>query len=145
MNHRYKIPDDIYERVHELMVAIVNAGAAEDEVLQSSYYEQLRVYCEEQTEAGRGSGFLWEALADVTGELSVKIEYYNRALDFARQNSEPTHTALLAVGELCIELGHWGDAEEFLIAARDEAIACGDDNAEGEAVALLLQAPEKEA
>lgn len=142
MNHRYKIPEDIYDRVHEMMQAIVNASSAGDEVLGASYYEQLREYCEEQTEAGKGSAFLWEALADVTADVSARVGYYRKALEFAEKNSEPTHTALLAVGGICIELGDWDSAEEFLKAAREEAIAQADEETEGEAVSLLLQAPD---
>lgn len=144
MSRRYKIPADIYERVHEAMEGIVNASQAGDEVLVASHYEQLREYCEEQTAAGRGSGFMWEALADVTSDSGKRLVYYQRSLDLARENSEPTQTALLAVGDLLAEEGDWSDAEPFLLAAREEAIACGDEETEGEAVALLLQAPADE-
>lgn len=70
---------------------------------------------------------------DVTEDRLVRLDYYKRAFELAGRNSEPTQTALLAIGELCMELEDWASAEAFLIAAREEAIACGDDETEGAA------------
>ena len=131
----YEIPADIYERVHEVMLAIVNASQSGDDVLYAAHYEQLREFCEQQTATGRGSGFMWEALADVTDDST------ERSLALARHNSEPTHTVLLAIGHLHAEAGDWLRAEPLLIAARQQAIASGDADTEGEASSILLQVP----
>ena len=100
MKPSYRIPADIYERVHELMLGLVNATEAEDAVLAAVYHGQLREFCEQQTAAGRGSGFLWEALADVTDDLLERRNYYERALALARQNSEPAETIRLELRRL---------------------------------------------
>ncbi len=106
MKSLYKIPADIYERVHEAMLDIVNATQAEDAVLTAIYYEQLREFCEQQTAAGRGSGFLWEALADVTDDLAERRAHYEHALSLARQNTEPTDTILLELRQLFPSVSH---------------------------------------
>lgn len=100
MKNTYRIPADIYERVHEVMLDITNATQAQDTVLTAVYYEQLRRFCEQQTASGRGSGFLWEALADVTDDSAERRMHYERALSLARQNSEPTDTILLELRHL---------------------------------------------
>ena len=145
MKSLYEIPADIYERVHEAMLAIVNASQAGDDVLCAAHYEQLREFCEQQTSTGRGSGFMWEALADVTDDSAERLAYYERSLALARHNSEPTHTVLLAIGQHHAETGDWLRAEPVLIAARQEAIASGDADSEGEAASLLLQVPTNDA
>ena len=139
MKSLYEIPADIYERVHEAMLAIANATQAGDDVLWAAHYEELREYCEQQTAAGRGSGFMWEALADVTEDSVQQLAYYERSLASARHNCEPTHTVLLAIGQHYAETGDWLRAESLLIEARQQAIFCSDADTEGEAASLLLQ------
>jgi hypothetical protein len=141
MKRLYEIPADIYESVHELMIAIVNATLAGDDIVCATNYEQLREFCEQQTATGRGSGFMWEALADVADNPTERLTYYERALVLARHNSEPTHTVLLAIGQLYAEASNWARAEPLLIAARQEAIAWSDADTEGGAASLLLQRP----
>jgi hypothetical protein len=141
MRSPYEIPADIYERVHEAMVAMVNSSEAGDDVVFAARYEQLRAFCEEQTAAGRGSGFMWEALADVTDDPAERLACYERSLALARHNFEPTHTVLLAIAQLHADAGDWLRAEPLLLAARREAIACSDTDIEGEVASLLLLAP----
>lgn len=145
MKSRYEIPPDIYDRVHEALLAIANAAQAGDEVLCSVHYEQLREFCEQQTTAGRASGFMWEALADVTDDPAKCLTYYERSLALARHNSEPTHTVLLAIGRLYAEADDWLRAEPLLTEARQQAIACEDPDTEGEAASLLIQVPTNDA
>jgi hypothetical protein len=145
MKHPYKIPADIYDHVLETMLAIVNADLNDDSVLSASFYEQLREFCEAQTAAGRGSGFMWEALADLTQDESTQLSYYERSLTLARHNSEPTHTVLIEIGRIHAERRDWSRAEPLLLAARNEAIASDDPESEGEAASLLLQMPVKSA
>jgi hypothetical protein len=141
MKRPYKIPADIFERVHEAVLAIANATLAGDDALFARHYEQLREFCELQTAAGRGSGFMWEALADVTEDPVEQLAFYERALVLARQNSEPTQTVLLELGRHYAEAGDWPRATALLTAARDEAVSSGDAGTEGEAASLLLQDP----
>ena len=138
MKGRYEIPTDIYEKVHETMLSIVNANQADDTILSSALYEELHRFCNDQTNAGYGSGFLWEALADVTGDEGARVEFYERALAFARHNSEPAHSILLALGQIHAQAGHWSRAKPLLVAARSEAIENDDVETEGEAASLLL-------
>lgn len=145
MKRLYEIPADIYERVHEAMLAIVNATMAGDDILCAAHYEELREFCERQTAAGSGSGFMWEALADVTGDSVQQLACYERSLAWARHNSEPTHTVLLAIGQHHAEAGDWLRAEPLLIAARQQAISCSDADTEGEAASILLQIPTNDA
>ena len=139
MKSTYEIPPDIYDRVHDAMLGIVNAAHAGDDILSAKHYEELQEFCEQQTAAGRGSGFLWEALADVTDDSGKRLEYYERAFEWAHRNSEPAHTVLLAIGQLYADAGEWLRAEPFLRAAREQAITCNDTDTEGEAVSLLVQ------
>lgn len=138
MKSDYEIPADIYERVHEAMLAIVNASQAGDDVLCAVHFGQLREFCEQQTAAGRGSGFMWEALADVTDDEAERLSYYKRSLAWARRNSEPTQTVLLELGEIYARAGDWQRAEALLIEAREQAIARIDSETEREVASLLL-------
>jgi hypothetical protein len=139
MKNGYEIPADIYETVHEAVLAIVNASQAGDDVLCAAHFEMFREFCEQQTAAGRGSGFIWEALADVTDDETERLSYYEQSLAWARRNSEPTQTASLELGRTYAEAGDWKCAEPLLIEAREQAIARGDSDTEGEAASLLLQ------
>ena len=145
MKSLYEIPTDIYERVHEEMLAIANAAQAGDDVLAAAHYEKLREFCEQQTNAGRGSGFLWEAIADVTDNSADRLAFYERSLALAQHNSEPTHTVLLAIAQIYAEAGDWSRAEPVVLAAHQQAIACSDADTEGEAASLLLQIPTNDA
>jgi hypothetical protein len=137
----YKIPTDIYETVLDAMLGMTNATDADDDALHAALYERLREFCEQQTAAGRGSGFMWEALADVSTGAAQCLAYYERSLELARDNGEPIHTALLEMGRLHAESGDWSQAEPLLIAARDQAIAARDPETETEATASLQLMP----
>jgi hypothetical protein len=139
MKSGYEIPADIYEGVHETILAIFNASQAGDDVLSAAHFEQLREFCEQQTSAGRGSGFMWEALADVTDDEAERLSYYERSLAWARRNSEPTQTVLLELGKIYAAAGDWQRVKPLLTQAREQAIACDDANTESEAASLLLQ------
>jgi len=139
MKIRYCFPPDIYEYVHEAMVNIANAAQVGDDLLWSHYREKLLEFCEQQTAVGRGSGFMWEALADISDDSPERLGYYERALAFARTNGEPKHTILLEIGQICIADRDWNRAQSLLIAAREEAIKFGDTESNEDAVSLLLR------
>ena len=62
------IPPDIYERVHELAVAIANASAAGDDALYDSLCQTICIFCDEQAGLGRSHPFLTETMADYTSD-----------------------------------------------------------------------------
>ncbi len=78
-----RIPSDIHARVLELTDAIVDAGRDGDTRTSWSAYDTLRNYCETLAAEGRDHPFLWETLADFTGNDSVAIGLYQRALPLA--------------------------------------------------------------
>ncbi len=138
MDGEYDIPQDIYDRVLELMVSIVNATAVDDSVMEGILKQQLLDYCQEQTAAGHGSGFLWEAIGDVTQDPGEKMVHYQRALTYALHNREPTHTVLLEIGKLYAEAGETEKARIHYESALREAIERGDLDREGSAAASLI-------
>ncbi len=117
------VPPDIYERVHELGVAIVNATQAGDEVLRDAHMQALRAYYEEQISLGRSHPFVTEAMADYTEEATEAVRLYELALEQSRAVPyEPTHTKMISLAERLIELGHREQAEAYLRDGRSEAL-----------------------
>src|SRR5436190_11295170 len=107
-----EVPPDIYERVRELALGMVNATGAGDEALCASLYEQLLAYYQEQTSVGRYEPFLTEALADQTLDAAAAIRYYELSLEQAKQfPGEPVHTKMISLGEELVDIGHIERAE----------------------------------
>jgi hypothetical protein len=121
------IPPDIYERVHELALGIVNASEAGDGVLHASCCQALRAYFDEQTASGRSHPFLTEAVADYTDDVAESVRLYELALQQSREfPDEPTHTKMISLAEQLIELGRREQAEAYLRDGRAEAVRRGD-------------------
>ncbi len=121
------IPSEMYERVHELALAITNASEAGDTALHDSLCRTLRLYYDEQTSLGRSHPFLTEAMADYTDDASEAVSLYELALEQARAfPDEPTPTKLISLAEQFIELGHKKQAEAYLRDGRAEAARRGD-------------------
>jgi hypothetical protein len=117
------IPKDIYERVHELAVAIVNASGADDDALYDSLCQTLRAYYDEQALFGRSHPFLTEAMADYTDDPVEAVRLYELSLEQARAFlDEPTHTKMISLAQQLIELGRTELAEAYLREARAEAV-----------------------
>lgn len=140
----YVIPPETYATVLRLVTDIVNAAEAGDEVLRERAYERLLDCCVTETGAGRGSGFIWEALADVTDEDLLRLDYYQKALEHGRANREPVQTVLLEIGRIHLNREETTQALPPLEEARSIAIAAGDEATEGAASALLLQLPDED-
>jgi hypothetical protein len=122
-----KIPPDIYERVHELSVAIVNATHAGDDALYDSLCQTLRAYYDEQASLGHSHPFLTEAMADNTDAPSEAARLYELALEQARAfPDEPTHTKMISLAQHLIGLGQTERAEAYLRDGRSEAVRRGD-------------------
>jgi len=121
------IPSDIYERVHELALAIVNAAQAGDQALHDAHCQALRAYYDEQASLGRSHPFLTEAMADYTEEATEAVRLYELALEQSRMvPSEPTHTKMISLAQQLIELGRREQAEAYLRDGRAEAVRRGD-------------------
>jgi len=135
-----EIPPDIYERVRELALAIVNASEAEDDALGASLCETFREYYEEQTKLGRAHPFLTEAMADYTKEPDEAIRLYQLAIEQARAiSNEPIHTKMICLARELIEVGKIEPAEAYLVDGRSEAVRCGDEYWIKEADGLLRE------
>ena len=121
------IPPDIYERVHELAVAIVNASGAGDDALHDSLCQKLRSFYDEQASLGRSHPFLTEAMADYTNDTAEAARLYELSLEQARAfPDEPTHTKMISLAQQFIELGLTEQAEAYLRDGRAEAVRRGD-------------------
>jgi hypothetical protein len=122
------IPPDIYARVHELALALVNALDAGDDVLHDSLLLTLRAYYDEQASLGRSHPFLTEALADQTDDPADAIRLYQLSLTQSLQfPDEHTHTKHISLADHLITLGHPEQAEAHLLTGRAEALRLQDD------------------
>ena len=93
------IPPDIYDRVHGLAVAIVNAASAGDDALHDSLRQTLRACYDAQTSLDRSHPFLTEAMADYTADTAEAVRLYELALERARAfPDEPTPTKMICLG-----------------------------------------------
>jgi len=134
------IPPDIYERVHELAVAIVNASTAGDEVLNASLCQSLRAYYDEQASLGRSHPFLTEAVADFTNDASEAARLFMLSIEQAKSfPDEPTHTKKISLARELMELGQLEQAEAHLQNARAEAGRRNDSDAFKDAEELLRE------
>lgn len=121
------IPPDIYERVHELSLAITNASEAGDEARHDSLCQTLRVYFEEQTADGCSHPLLTEAVADYTDEPAEAARLYELALTQAQALAgEQTHMKMISLAARLIELGRREQAEAYLCDGRAEAVRLSD-------------------
>jgi hypothetical protein len=132
------IPPDIYERVHELAVAIVNATVAGDNTLDESLRQTMRSYFDELACSDRSHPFLTEAMADHTHNPAEAARLYELALEQARAfPEEPTHTKMICLAERLVELGRSEQAKAYLRDGRTEAVRRNDTYWIQEADALL--------
>ena len=117
------LPPEIYERVHELTLAITNAFEAGDRALCDSLSLNLRDFYDEQVARGRAHPFLTEATADYTEDAAEAVRLYELALEQALAfPGEPTHTKLISLAERLVELDRREQAEACLRAGRAEAV-----------------------
>ena len=120
------IPPDIYEKVHELAIAIANAAQADDDVLNASLCQQFRAYYDEQASLGHAHPFLTEAMADYSQDAAEAVRFYELSLEQAQAfPDEPTHTKMICAAEQFIELGRTEQAEAYLRDGRAEAVRLG--------------------
>lgn len=117
------IPPDIHVRVVELTDAILNASEDGEEDTSASLYAQLHAYCDSIAAAGGDHPFLWETLADFTGDDHLAIEHYNHALMLANAAQAISYEAsiCLALAERYSNLDDAAAAQEH--ALRADALA----------------------
>lgn len=117
------IPPDIHARVVELTDAILNASEDGEENISASLYAQLHAYCDSIAAAGSDHPFLWETLADFTGDDHIAIEHYNHALMLANAAQAISYEASihLALAERHSNLGDVAAAQDH--ALRADALA----------------------
>ncbi|KRG42918.1 hypothetical protein ARC78_08005 [Stenotrophomonas pictorum JCM 9942] len=77
------IPPDIHARVVELTDTILHAGQSGDAEAAQAAYRALADYGHAVAAEGRDHPFLWETLADFTGDDRLAIALYLRALPLA--------------------------------------------------------------
>lgn len=114
------IPADIHARVVELTDRIIDAGqsgAADAAEAAEAGYDELRRYCESLAAAGRDHPFLWETLADFTGDDRLAIALYLRALPLATAAGAASYAA-----SICLALAERHSNLDELDAARDYAL-----------------------
>lgn len=121
------IPREVYDRVHELALAIVTASKAGDETLHDTHRDTLRAYYDEQTSYGHSHPFLTEAMADYTEKPAEAVRLYMLALEQSKAISdEPVHTKMISLAERLIELGSSEQAEAYLRDGRAAAVQRSD-------------------
>ncbi len=117
------IPPEMYDRVHELALSMVDATETGDAARHEALYQSLLKYHDEQTALGRSHPFLTEALADFTENLTASVHYFKLSLEQARWiPNEPTYTKMISLAERSIQLGQFEMAEAYLRDGRAEAI-----------------------
>lgn len=111
------IPSDIHAHVVGLTNAIIHAGQSGDADAAESAYEALARYCEATAAEGRDHPFLWETLADFTGDDQVAIGFYRHALPLATAANAAGYAA-----SICLALAERHSNLDALDAARDYAL-----------------------
>lgn len=91
------IPADIHARVVELTDRIIDAGQSGAADAAEAGYDELRRYCESLAAAGRDHPFLWETLADFTGDDRLAIALYLRALPLATAAGAASYAASICL------------------------------------------------
>lgn len=118
-----KIPADIHQRVVELTDAILAAGQSGNAELAGSRYQALLAYCQATAAAGRDHPFLWETLADFTGDEHLAIGHYRHALALARAADAADYAAsiCLALAERHANLDESIAAHAYALQAEEHA------------------------
>jgi hypothetical protein len=112
-----KIPADIHAHVSALTSEMIDAGESGDSHSSASAYEKLIDYCESVAAEGRDHPFLWETLADFTGDDHAAIGFYLRALPLATAANAAEYAA-----SICLALAERHSNLEEFNAARDYAL-----------------------
>ncbi|MFS2033039.1 hypothetical protein ACEN8I_03345 [Polaromonas sp. CT11-55] len=118
-----KIPEDMYSHVFELSTQLMNASKSEDLKSYWRFYDELRLYCEEESKSGRDHPFLWETLADFTNDNGVAVALYEKALDLANRSNAVGYQASIqiALAERFKDIGDTKQALKYALEANTNA------------------------
>jgi len=133
------LPRDVYDRVHQYAVDIVNASARDDRRTVAAAFRRLRQYYLRQEARGLRHPFLPETVGDFAEDAGTRVQLYRHALDLARQRRLPQQTILLALGEVYLDMSCVGRARRCLVAAKAHARVNSDGDTVGRARQLLGQ------
>ncbi len=118
-----KIPDDIYFRILDIATNLVNSSESLDMRSNKSQYEELRELCEAETASGRAHPFLFETLADFTGNHQIAISLYRKGLEISSGPEASAYRASiqLAMAERFKDMGEAQLAYNYAQRANEEA------------------------
>ncbi len=117
------VPKDIFHHIFEISSKLVNATYAEDMKSYWDAYNELRLYCEAESNSGRNHPFLWETLADFTYDPRAAINLYMEALNQATrlEMAEYKASIQIALAERFQEMGERKQAMKFALEANETA------------------------
>jgi hypothetical protein len=119
--------------IMEVTHAIVNASAAEDDVLQASCFEELRCVLAALQDKYGAHPILLETEADFADEPSECVALYEQAKQGALAGGLRTYTIRISMARVLVEeMGDRARALEELLACREEVMAYADDFERGE-------------
>lgn len=127
-NPPLQIPADIHAQVSALTDAILDAGQAGDGEASWAAYEKLHDYCQAVAAQGRDHPFLWETLADFTGDDRAAIDFHLHGLALATAADAADYAAsiCLAVAERHSNLDELDSARDYALQADAFAHAIDD-------------------
>jgi hypothetical protein len=122
------VPEPLYSRVLEIVLAATNASEAGDRPAARGAYRRLRSLF--RSRIGSPDPFLTEALADHTGGPKSAARLYRLAIEQSLAfPGEPIYTKQLGLATRLLESGHAGEAGFLLAAALGLATEAGDADA----------------
>lgn len=132
------IPPEIYSRVQEQALAIVNASESGDGILEKCAYARLFAFYQEMLTAGETDPFLTETLADFADDPKEAIYFYQLAMRQARNYpDEPIYSKAISLGLLLAENGQMEQAKAHLRDGLRDAVKRDATSAVGEALKAL--------
>jgi hypothetical protein len=136
-------PKDLLDEIHDLGLAIVNAGGVGDDAVAESVYLRLRELYDIRMSNAQGHPFLTEIVAGFTLDNVERIQLFKESIrQCAAFPNEPVHTKELSLAETLLEIARFEEAEAYLVAAREHALSSGDAEALKE-IAVLLRNVQK--
>ncbi|HEY8025253.1 MAG TPA: hypothetical protein VIF60_11840 [Burkholderiaceae bacterium] len=138
---KLKIPDNIYDPIFALTTSLVSAQELGDTSACWVLYNELRTFCDQQSEAGIVHPFLWETLADFTRDDRIAIDLYKKALTCATSPAAGCYLAsiYLALAERHQLVGESSLALDYALRADDEAKVIDDFNLRRQVSEFLLE------
>lgn len=119
----FPFTDEEWEPVENAALALVNAGSAEDEALQTSVRVEILELLADLRARHGDHPFLLELIADYTEDDDAgRFALYKQALDIAVANELPTFSISLSFARLLLDLGKPALAREKLLACEESLL-----------------------